>query len=290
MNLGKRVDVNGTKLNVYTEGDGDVTIVILSGGGVTAPVLEYKPIYSRMSGKYRVAVIEKAGYGLSDKMRTQRTLENIIAEDRGALKASGIEPPYVLAAHSYSGFEAVYWANTYPEEVRAVLSMDMAIPELAVQQSNELTETKRLKQIDKQMKLLKTIAKDGFLAKLIKNKTENVSGLLTGNELSDEEKSEYRRLFYENIANEEYAEESRNMTANVEKALASGTLKCPCCFFISDMKMLSKKLNWRKAALEYAEKCRGEIHLSDKGHMMYAFIPDEMTRTFDSFLAKNNIV
>ena len=31
-------------------------------------------------------------------------------------------------------------------------------------------------------------------------------------------------------------------------------------------------------------KCGGEVHLSDKGHMMYAFIPDEMSETFTKFL------
>lgn len=289
MNSGTIVDVNGTKLNVYSEGSGDAAIVIMSGGGVTAPFLEYKPIYRRLSGKYRIAVIEKAGYGLSGHMKTPRMIENLVAEDREALRAAGIEPPYVLAPHSYSGFEAIYWANTYPEEVRAVLSMDMAIPELAVQQAEVLTEEKRLRQIDRQTKLLRTIAKDGLLAKLLKNKTENVSGLLTGNELNDEEKAEYRRLFYKNLANEEYAEESRHMTENAQKALSTGALKCPGCFFISDMKMLSRKLDWRSAGLAFAEKCGGEVHLSDKGHMMYAFIPDEMARAFDSFLEKNNI-
>ena len=65
MNTGEKVEVNGTKLNVYSEGSGDVTIVFMAGNGVTCPVLEYKPVYRRMSVKYRIAVIEKAGYGFS---------------------------------------------------------------------------------------------------------------------------------------------------------------------------------------------------------------------------------
>ena len=279
MKYENKYDVFGTKLNVYTEGDGTVTIVFMSGSGVTCPVLEYKPMYRRMSKKYRIAVIEKAGYGFSDGTDEPRTIENLVAADREALRKAGVEPPYVLAPHSYSGFEAVYWANTYPDEVKAVLSMDMGVPELAVD--------KRLAQLDKSHKLLQKIAKDGFFAKLIKSKTENVSGLMTGNELTDEEKQVYRRLFYKNIANREFYEESRLMTDNAKKAADTGALKCPCCFFISDMKTLSKNLSWRKAGLDFAEKCGGEVHLSDKGHMMYAFIPDEMAETFDRFLQAN---
>ena len=289
MNYSNLVDVRGTKLNVYTEGSGDVTIVFMAGNGVTCPVLEYKPIYRRMSKKHRIAVIEKAGYGFSDHTSEPRTIETLVADDREALRKAGIEPPYVLAPHSYSGFEAVYWANTYPDEVKAVLSMDMGVPELAVKQSEEVGEEKRLKMLDKQVGLLKKIAKDGLFAKLIKNKTEDVSGLMSGNELTGEEKAEYRRLFYQNIANAEFAEESRLMTENAKKAADTGALKCPCCFFISDMKTLSKNLSWRKFGTDFAEKCNGEVHLSDKGHMMYAFIPDEMAETFEAFLSKNNI-
>ncbi len=289
MNLKNIVLVNGTGLNVYSEGRGTNTIVFMAGNGVTCPVLEYKPIYRRMSDKYRVAVIEKAGYGFSDSAKTPRTVENLVFEDREALRKAGIEPPYVLAAHSYSGFEAVYWANTYPEEVKAVLSMDMGIPTMAVLQANEVSEEKRCGMVKKQQNLLQKVAKGGFITKLLKNKLENVSGLLSGNELNDEEKKIYREMFYKNIANPEFTNEALLMTGNARKAENTGILKCPCCFYISDMKTLSKKVSWRQTGKDYAEKCGGEVHLSDKGHMMYAYIPDEMSETFDMFLTANNI-
>lgn len=289
MNFGNKVPVNGTEINVYTEGSGSVTIVFLAGGGVTCPVLEYKPIYRRLSGKYRIAVLEKAGYGFSGAMKTSRTVENLVYEDREALRRAGIEPPYVLAAHSYSGLETVYWANSFPDEVKAVLSMDMGVPDYAVLQAEEITDEKRDRLLERQHRLLRRIAKDGLLAKLIRNKAENISGLLSGSELTDEEKRIYRKKFYENIANTEYVEESRLMTANAEAAANTGYLSCPCCFYISDMKGMSRKKTWRQAGLEYAEKCSAEVHLSDRGHMMYAFIPDEMSDTFDKFLAAHGI-
>ena len=172
MNYKNLIEVNGTHLNVYTEGTGDVTIVFMSGNGVTLPVLEYKPIYKRMSDKYRIAVIEKAGYGFSSSKTTERTVENLVAEDREALKKAGVEPPYVLAAHSYSGFEAVYWANTYPNEVNAVLSMDMGIPRTAIEQSAFVPEEKRKAMLLKQQKLLGKLRKDSLISKLRAEKGE----------------------------------------------------------------------------------------------------------------------
>jgi pimeloyl-ACP methyl ester carboxylesterase len=195
----------------------------------------------------------------------------------------------VLAAHSYSGLEAVYWANTYPDEVKAVLSMDMGIPDYAILQADEVPDDKRDRILERYHKFLRIIAKDGIIAKLAKSKTENVSGMLTGNELTSEEKKLYRELFYRNIANREYVEESRQMTYNAGKAVETGALKCPSCFFISDMKGMSKKITWRQAGLDYAQKCGSEVHLSDKGHMMYAHIPDEMAETFDKFLEAHGI-
>ena len=284
-----RIKLDSGALNVYTEGSGNITIVFLSGNGVTSPVLEYKPIYRRMSKMYRIAVIEKAGYGFSDKMTTPRTIENLVGDDREVLRRAGIEPPYVLAAHSYSGFEAVYWANTYPDEVKALLSMDMGIPDYAILQADEVSDEKRDKILEKYHKFLRIIAKNGIVARLARNKAENASGMLTGNELTSEEKSLYRELFYRNIANREYVEESRKMTYNAQKAIESGILRCPSCFFISDMKGMSKKVTWRQAGLDYAQKCGAEVHLSDKGHMMYAFIPGEMTETFDKFLKAHGL-
>ena len=289
MNTGEKVEVNGTKFNVYSEGRGDVTIVFMAGNGVTCPVLEYKPVYRRMSAKYRIAVIEKAGYGFSESAKNPRTIENLVTEDRESLRKAGIEPPYVLAAHSYSGFEAVYWANTYPDEVKAVLSMDMGIPTMAVLQAKEVSEEKRCGMVKKQQKLMQKVSKGGFLTKLFRNKLENISGLLSSSELNDEEKKIYREMFYKNIANPEFTDEATLMTENAQKAENTGILKCPCCFYISDMKTMTKKVSWRQVGIDYAQKCGGEVHLSDKGHMMYALIPDEMSDTFIRFLEVHNV-
>ena len=37
-----KIPVGKGKINIYSEGNGELTIVFLSGSGVTSPVLEYK--------------------------------------------------------------------------------------------------------------------------------------------------------------------------------------------------------------------------------------------------------
>lgn len=62
---GKMVDVEGHAMHIYAEGDGEQTIVFLSGAGTSAPMLDFKPLWSALSPKYSIADVEKAGYGWS---------------------------------------------------------------------------------------------------------------------------------------------------------------------------------------------------------------------------------
>ena len=58
VNYGEKYPVGKGKISVYTEGSGDLTIIFLSGAGVTSPVLEYRPLYRQMSDTYKIAVVE----------------------------------------------------------------------------------------------------------------------------------------------------------------------------------------------------------------------------------------
>ncbi|NLT08472.1 MAG: alpha/beta hydrolase [Ruminococcus sp.] len=287
---GTKVNIGQTEINILTEGNGNATIVFMAGSGIGCPALEYKPLYRRISDRYRIAVIEKAGYGLSGPARTPRTVENLVEESRTALKTLGIEPPYILAPHSYSGFEAIWWANTYPQEVKAILSIDMGLPNMMSAQAKEIPDQKKKAMVDQTRKLMKRIAKRGLLAKLLRNKTVNASGLLTGSELTDEEKLTYEEVYYKNAASEAVFEESVLAAENAEKAGNTGYPSCPVCFIVSNMKVPVKALTWQQAAKDYAGNCKDqEIHLLNEDHMMYTKIPDKMISIFTDFLSRHNI-
>ena len=162
----------------------------------------------------------------------------------------------------------------------------MVFPNLALAQAKEIPEDKKVKIVIQQRKVLSIIARQGLISKLFKNQTINISGLMTGNELSTDEKVLYQKLFYKNILNKEVSEESILATANAKKADKSGIIKCPACFYISNMKSPVKAITWQKAGIAYAEKCGGEYHLSKAGHTLYASIPDEIAETFKNFLKK----
>ena len=130
--IGQLVEVEGKNLNVYTAGKGKKTLVFLVGLGTNAPVLDFKALYSKLEEDYRIVVVERLGYGYSDDGNDDRSLDKQVEQTRKALKAAKISGPYVLVPHSIAGLETIHWANHYPEEVEAIIGLDMTMPHIEV--------------------------------------------------------------------------------------------------------------------------------------------------------------
>ncbi|USK57649.1 alpha/beta hydrolase [Cytobacillus solani] len=138
--LGQLVEVDGEKMHVYTKGEGKNTIVLLSGAGTAAPALDYEPLMNEMAKNNRIVVVETFGYGWSDTTNKERTVENIVEEIREALNKANIEGPYILMPHSVSGIYSMYYANKYPNEIKAIIGIDCTLPQV-VEYFNESVPT-----------------------------------------------------------------------------------------------------------------------------------------------------
>ncbi|WP_337031261.1 alpha/beta hydrolase [Paenibacillus illinoisensis] len=124
---GQYVHVDGKKMNVYIQGEGEQTIVLLPGQGTPSPVLDFKLLIDELSPDYRVVASEPFGYGLSDETEKERTTENIISEYHEAVQQLGIDR-YILMGHSITGLYGVSYVNTYPDEVLAFVGIDSSVP------------------------------------------------------------------------------------------------------------------------------------------------------------------
>lgn len=140
---------NNRMMNIYSIGQGDKTLVILSGFGLQSPVIEYKSFAKNLSTDCRVVIVEYLGYGYSLKAETDRTSENIVKEVRMALVDAGIYGPYTLVPHSSSNIYAIKYQELYPNEVSAIISIDGLMPNMSREQAfmKELTSTKNNIQI-----------------------------------------------------------------------------------------------------------------------------------------------
>lgn len=124
MPKGQMTEVDGGKINVYTEGKGADTIVILAGYGVSLPQADYGPLVRKLSDEYQVVVCDYKGVGFSSGTDKARTVECITEETREALKAAGIKAPYIFMPHSLGGLIVENYAVKYPEEVKAMVLLD----------------------------------------------------------------------------------------------------------------------------------------------------------------------
>ena len=75
---GEYVEVDGHKMNLLIEGDGEKTLVFLAGAGTPSPILDFKPLTDRLNENYKVVIIEKFGYGYSDEIDGERTVDIIL--------------------------------------------------------------------------------------------------------------------------------------------------------------------------------------------------------------------
>lgn len=127
--IGEFIEIGEEKMHIYSKGEGEHTIVLLSGLGTAAPALDYEPLLNELAKKHQVVVVETFGYGWSDVTDKERTVKNIVEEIRYALMKSGIDGPYILMPHSVSGIYSMYYAHSYPEEVQAVIGIDPTFPQ-----------------------------------------------------------------------------------------------------------------------------------------------------------------
>ncbi|MBQ8297240.1 MAG: alpha/beta hydrolase [Ruminococcus sp.] len=284
MNYKNIVRVNGHGMNVFHTGSGADTLVFLAGAAVTAPVLEYKPLWSRLSETFRIAVPEKLGYGFSDSdTGSPRDVETMVNQTREALLNAGIKPPYILVPHSYSGTEAVYWANTYTSEIKAILGLDMVTPGFALAQAEELPEDKKRAMVERNEKLYRKISSSRLLQKLLRKQTVEATGVLKSGALDDEEKKLYCELFYKNLCNGEISSEQLLATSNAETAEKTGKLKVPAHMFISDMKTPLKKTSWLAENTAFAKE-NGISYETAKSHFYYAEAPDIIAGVWRNFI------
>lgn len=244
--LGQMVEVDGHNMSVYIEGKGETTLVFMSGGGTCSPILDFKSLYSLLSNHYKIAVVEKFGYGFSDVVDKSRDIDSILEDTRAALTLAGLDAPYVLCPHSMSGLEALYWAQKYPDEVSAIIGLDMAVPQY-------------YEDMDINISLMELAsAAAGFgVTRLIPGISE--SEAIKHGTLSDEEKEIYKAVFYSRTATATMINETKSVKENAEKVNRMETPQLPMLLFLSDGSGGTgfDKETWRKIPIAYISHVNG---------------------------------
>ena len=272
--LGELVEVNGHNMSVYTEGSGDKTLVFMSGGGTCSPILDFKSLYSLLISEYKIVVVEKFGYGFSDVVDESRDIDTMLSETRMALKKADVEGPYVLCPHSMSGLEALYWAQKYPEEVEAIVGLDMAVPGY-YDEMNISIPILKLGQYGAALGIIRWVP---GLAE---------SDAIKYGTLSDKEKEIYRALFYQRTATVTMINEAKVVKDNANAVKKNGIPQVPMLLFISDGSGGTgfTKEKWRSIPEEYISGSDNASYIElDCPHYVHDYEFEEISKEIRNFI------
>lgn len=200
-----KVVITKNGLSILSEGNGKHTLVFLSGGGTVSPIYDFKSLYTLLENDYKVIVVEKKGYGFSITDNSSRNIENMLSETRIALKELNIVEPYILVPHSMSGLEAIYWAQEYPEEIEAIIGLDMATPEAYLHMSLPNKFSTGI------LALLRNIG----IYRIFPTIVDSNSPAINVGDLTKNNKEIYRALFHQKFMSQNFVNEIQNIHENV---------------------------------------------------------------------------
>ena len=271
--IGKEVTVNGHQMNVYIKGEGSETIVFLSGAGIASPILDFKNLSDSLSKKYKVVVVERAGYGFSEDSDRSRDVMEVLSETRQALSQAEVSGPYVIVSHSMASLESLAWQEKYPDEVKALVGLDWALPA----SYEDLKDNQALLTVaywSSKIGLLRYFPESFY----IKNPT-----------LTETERQQYKLLAYKQLMSQAMLHESRLVKENAKKVPSSINPKIPALLLVSNGEGTSfSQSEWQRYAERFAsDQSNVQVVYMDAPHDLYHYQSNAIVSRIKEFLENN---
>ena len=273
MPIGKKVVVNGHQMNVYIKGEGSETIVFLSGAGIASPILDFKNLTDSLSKKYKVVVVERAGYGFSEDSDQSRDVMTVFSETRQALSQAEVSGPYVIVSHSMASLESLAWQEKYPNEVKALVGLDWALPA----SYEDLKDNQALLTVaywSSKIGLLRYFPESFY----IKNPT-----------LTETERQQYKLLAYKQLMSQAMLHESRLAKENAKKVPSSINPKIPALLLVSNGEGTTfSQSEWQRYAERFAsDQSNVQVVYMDAPHDLYHYQSNAIVSRIKEFLENN---
>ena len=271
--VGQTVLVNGHKINVYVEGDGPETIVFLSGAGIASPILDFKDVSDSLSKKYKVVIVERAGYGYSDDSNQSRDVMEILSETRQALSKANVTGLFIILSHSMASLESLAWQEKYPNEVKALVGLDCALP-LSYEDLKDNQALLTVAYWSSKIGLLRYFPESFY----IKNPT-----------LTETERQQYKILAYKQLISQAMLHESRLVKQNAKKVSSSINPKIPTLLMVSNGEGTTfSQSEWHHYAERFSsDQSNVKVVYIDAPHDLYHSQSHDVVSKIEEFLENN---
>ena len=271
--MGQTVLVNGHQMNVYVQGEGSETIVFLSGAGIASPILDFKNLIDSLSKNYKIVVVERAGYGYSDDSNYSRDVMEVLSENRQALSQANVTGPFIILSHSMASLESLAWQKKYPDEVKALIGLDWALPA----SYEDLKDNQALLTVaywSSKIGLLRYFPESFY----IKNPT-----------LTETERQQYKLLAYKQLMSQAMLHESRLVKENAKKVPSSINPKIPTLLLVSNGQGTTfSQSEWQHYAEKFSsDQSNVQVIYMDAPHELYHYQSHELISRIKEFLENN---
>ncbi|MGM0601168.1 MAG: hypothetical protein ACQETH_15265, partial [Candidatus Rifleibacteriota bacterium] len=162
-----------------------------------------------------------------------------------------------------SGLEAIYWAQKYPDEVKAIIGLDPGIPDVYEQSSDLLSQKTRLNFMSYVLRIGLSRFMDG-------GGVEKNLPLINSKELSMEDQDKMIAIFHKSSITKNMLNEVDYIQENAEKIKAKGVpVDTPMYFFISDASDVMIP-NWKEQLSRYVVNINfGQFKYLDSSHYVH---------------------
>jgi pimeloyl-ACP methyl ester carboxylesterase len=126
---GQLVDIGGRRLHLNVMGENNASPTVILEAGMASISSNWAWVQREIAKSTRVVAYDRAGLGWSDPGEKPLDAAKSARDLHTALQRAGIQPPYVLAGHSYGGLVVRMFTDQYPDEVAGLALVDSSHPD-----------------------------------------------------------------------------------------------------------------------------------------------------------------
>lgn len=265
-NNGDYVDINGHRMHVFRTGnENGPKLVFMAGSSTFAPAYDFRNLYEKLQEDFRIIIIEKFGYGYSDLYVGPADIDTLVGCQRKALEQLGEKGPFILLPHSMGGIEAIRWIQMYPEEISALIGIDMTSPVSYAEWTDADVESRV-----RTMRSLKRL------------NLYWLTPIPHCASFTKDDKRQLKLLRKRNAFNDCYFKEAEAVKQNASYVGEHGTINCPALLFCSNGKQTFR--NWIQNQKTFAQQINAELICYDCGHYLHYYKSEEMSSAIMSFM------
>jgi len=268
--MGEMVVVNNHKINVFSKGNGNVTVVFTGGLNEPSSYADFYPLYNEISKHGKIAVYDRPGHGWSEITDVSRDIDFTVEEMHTALLKSGQKPPYILVGHSLASLSVIRFAQKYKNEMAGIVLIDGGSP--------DYYSKNKVESSDSTAYMYQTLKSLG-IARLMLYNTSYSSKFVSGQNglklLPNDLKQLYLAMTLKTMYNKNIVDEGKMSRDNAKIVLDNGKLgNIPIRIFTSE-NTISSIPGWQNSqmALKGWSTDSLQIVIKNSRHSIHQFAP-----------------